>query len=127
LTYNYSVGSNVQLGVRHARNATDVTEIGLIDFAYDQESTLVYKTLNHAFTGRFRGSLVGQYQNSAFYAVRNTADLNEHYFNVGVTFNYRLSQYLSAEVAYYFDRLSSDIDFRNYDRNRVFFGIRATY
>lgn len=127
LTYNYSVGSNVQLGVRHARNATDVTAIGMLDFAYDQESTLVYGALNHAFTGRFRGSLVGQYQNSDFYAVRNTTDLNEHYFNIGVTFNYRLSQYLSAEVAYYFDRLSSDIEFRNYDRNRVFFGIRATY
>jgi hypothetical protein len=127
LTYNYSVGSNVQLGVRHSRNATDVLGLEFGDFAYDQESTMVYGALNHAFTGRFRGSLVGQYQNSDFYAVSNLADQGEHYFNVGVTFNYRLSQYLSAEVAYYFDRLSSDIDFRNYDRNRVFFGIRATY
>jgi hypothetical protein len=133
LTYVYMEGSNAQLGVKHARNATDVTDLlfGMgADAIYDQESTFVYGSINHAFTGKLRASLSGQYQNSAFVAsTRGSSldDMDEHYYNVGVTLNYRLTQYMAAEVAYFFDRLTSDIDFRNYDRNRVFFGVRMTY
>lgn len=142
LTYVYKEGSNAQIGVRHARNATDIVDdflflyqgagmpIDPANFVFDQESTFLYASINHAFTGKFMATLSGQYQNSAFVASSRGSALNnmdEHYYNVGVTFNYRLTQNLAAELAYFFDRLDSDINFRSYDRNRVFFGIRATY
>ncbi len=47
--------------------------------------------------------------------------------SIGLTLNYQINAYLSAEAAYYYDRLSSKIDLRDYDRNRVFVGVRATY
>jgi hypothetical protein len=52
---------------------------------------------------------------------------SENFVSLGFTLNYQINTYLSAEAAYYFDRLSSKIDLRDYDRNRVFVGVRATY
>jgi len=96
----------------------------------DQQSTLVYGTIKHQITGKLRGALIGQYQNSEFIGVtKNNAfdGSGEDYISIGVTFNYQLNAYLSAEAAYYYDRLSSDVALREYDRNRVFIGFRATY
>ena len=124
LTYAYATGSNVQLGVRHGRNATDLSGV------LDQESTLVYSSVNHQITGALRASLVGQYQNAAFVGIAHNAGadgLAEDFVSVGGTLSYRLNAYLSTEASYYFDRLSSGIHFRDYTRNRVFVGLRATY
>ena len=124
LPYSYSEGSTAQLGVRHGRNATDL--VGVLD----QQSTLVYGSINHQITARLRASLVGQYQNAEFVGVTNGQGADgssEDYISLGFTLNYKINAYLSAEAAYYFDRLSSKIDLRDYDRNRVFVGVRATY
>lgn len=124
LTYSYSDGSTAQLGVRHGRNATDL--VGVLD----QQSTLVYGSINHQITARLRASVVGQYQNAEFVGVTNGQGADgssEDYMSLGFTLNYKINAYLSAEAAYYFDRLSSKIDLRDYDRNRVFVGVRATY
>jgi len=124
LTYAYSEGSTAQLGVRHGRNAT--RSVGVLD----QQSTLVYGSINHQITARLRASLVGQYQNAEFVGVVDGVGADgssENFVYLGFTLNYQINTYLSAEAAYYFDRLSSKIDLRDYDRNRVFVGVRATY
>lgn len=124
LTYSYSEGSTAQLGVRHGRNATDL--VGVLD----QQSTLVYGSINHQITARLRASVVGQYQNAEFVGItdgQGADGSSEDYVSLGFTLNYKINSYLSAEAAYYFDRLSSKIDLRDYDRNRVFVGVRATY
>lgn len=124
LTYAYATGSNVQLGVRHGRNATDLAGV------LDQESTLLYGSVNHQITGALRASLVGQYQNAKFVGIaRNSgADgIAEDFVSLGATLSYRLNTYLSTEASYYFDNLSSGVNFREYTRNRVFVGLRATY
>ncbi|MEY3276598.1 MAG: hypothetical protein RL153_1866 [Verrucomicrobiota bacterium] len=54
-------------------------------------------------------------------------DLAETLGSVGLTLNYRINTYLSAETSYFFDRLSSDILIRDFTRNRVFVGFRAVY
>ncbi len=130
LTYAYLPGSTAQVGYRHARNATDIDLAPTTASLLDQESDLVYASINHQITPKLRVSLVGQYQISEFIGVvkNNPQDgKSEDYLSVGVTLNYKISSYLSAEAAYYYDRLASDIDFRDYSRNRVFVGIRATY
>ena len=73
---------------------------------------------------------LGQFQNAEFVGVSenqgNDGDA-ETYLSLGVTLSFKINAYLAAEAAYYFDRLGSDVDFREYDRNRVFVGVRATY
>jgi hypothetical protein len=41
--------------------------------------------------------------------------------------SYAVMRNLSLTVAYYYDLLNSDIPSRDYDRNRVFFGVTASY
>jgi hypothetical protein len=131
ISYLFAPGSSVQLGVRHGRNATDVDNaLSALDSIYDQESTLVYGSVNYAITAKLRASLVAQYQNAEFIGVTEGGTLDgdgETFFSLGATINYSFTRWLSGELAYYYDRLSSDVDFRDYDRNRVFFGVRASY
>ena len=131
LAYSYTTGSNFQLGVRHSRNATDVDDLAAVNNSvYDQQSTLVYASINHAFTGRLRGSIIGQYQNSEFIGVTANNPLDgqtEDFISFGVALNYKFTANIYGELAYYFDRLSSDVVFRDFDRNRIFVGVRATY
>jgi hypothetical protein len=44
----------------------------------------------------------------------------------GADAEYRFNQYLSAHVGYSYDNLGSELG-RHFDRNRVYFGITATY
>lgn len=124
LTYTYSESSTAQLGIRHGRNATDVLA------ALDQQSTMLYGSVNHQITGALRGTLSGQFQNAEFVGIsRGDAvdGLSETLASVGLTLNYRINAFLSAETSYFFDRLSSDIVLRDFTRNRVFLGFRAVY
>ena len=119
-TYTYLPGSYVQFGLRNARNATDIAE------ARDQETTAVYASVNHRITPMLTGSLLGQYQHSSFSG--GTLDgQTDDLILVGLNFEYKFNQNLSAEAGYNFDRLSSDIGGRSYTRNRVYAGVRASY
>jgi uncharacterized protein (PEP-CTERM system associated) len=46
---------------------------------------------------------------------------------VGVSLEYHFNRHLSAEVGYNYDRVSSNISGRDYDRNRFFLGMTASY
>ena len=126
-TYKYLPGSTVQVGIRHIRNATDVSAVDLKGQpTLDAETTALYAIVSHRITPAFTGSLIGQYQNSTFNGGRNDDD-SEDLWLVGVNFEYRFSQHWSADAGYNYDKLSSDIANRGYDRNRVYLGVRATY
>jgi uncharacterized protein (PEP-CTERM system associated) len=117
----------VQVGFRHDRNATDVVgEISPGNFVLDQESSVVYGQLTHALAVNLSGSLLAQYQYSTF----NGGAFNDqvdNFFLVGVNLDYKFTQHVSTEVGYNFDRLDSDITNRSFSRNRVYFGVRASY
>ncbi|MFM7102280.1 MAG: outer membrane beta-barrel protein [Verrucomicrobiota bacterium] len=129
-TYAYTAGSNAQLGVRYARNATDVDVIATPQSVYDQLSILVYGSVNHAITAKLKGSLIAMYQSSEFIGVSTASQLdgaNEDFVSVGLSLSYAFTRYLSGEASYFYDHLGSAIDFRTFNRNRVFLGVRMTY
>lgn len=135
-TYTYTVGSYAQLGVRHARNATDIGyNAGLAALAatnptQDAESTTIYGSINHQIFPKLVASLIGQFQNSAFESGAANS-LEDNYFLAGLNINYEINKFLSAEAGYNYDRLDSDLSqigvARSYTRNRVYIGIRASY
>jgi hypothetical protein len=126
-TWTYNPGSYMQLGVRHQRNQTDVVQgtAGTTP-VQDQESTGVYGVVNHRIGPNLTGSLLGQFQHSSFRGggISGMVDLLGA---VGVNLAYQVNQFLTAEAGYNFDRLDSDLVGRSYSRNRIYFGIRATY
>lgn len=127
VTYNYAPGSFMQAGVRHQRMPTDVTApLGVANIVTDQEVTSVYGTLTHQITARLTGTLLGQYQHSAFQG-GTVNDQVDNFFVVGLNLAYRIGPHWTAETGYNFDRLDSDLAGRSYTRNRVYIGVRATY
>lgn len=126
-TWTYNPGSYVQLGVRHARNQTDIAFFGGgANPTLDQESTTVYGQLTHKITAKLKVNLLGQYQNSTFNG-GIADDKTDNYFSGGVNLAYQINQFLSAETGYAYDRLDSDLVGRSFTRNRVYIGLRATY
>ena len=128
LKYGFAPGSSFQIGVRHQRNATDVTLNFSGDIVQDQESTGVYGTLRHQITGKLGAHLTAQYQDSQFHGGGPTIDgKSETFFTIGGGLDYQISANLSAEASYSYDDLTSNLLARGYTRNRVFLGIRASY
>jgi hypothetical protein len=136
LTYLYLPDSSLQLGLRHTRNATDIAapERGGGRPTLDQETTAVYAQLIHRVTERFTASVLGQAQFSSFTG-GGADDMGEAYYTLGVNLEYRINYHWSIETGYNYDLLDSEIDsksgspfdVRNFDRNRVYVGVRATY
>ena len=127
VTYTYLPGSSVQLGLRHARNATDISAVDSKGRpTLDAESTAVYGQVTHMILPNFTGSVIGQYQTSSFNQGANNNN-SEDFWLVGLNFEYRFDQHWSADAGYNYDKLASDIANRAYDRNRVYIGFRATY
>jgi hypothetical protein len=126
-SWAYNPGSYLQLGVRHQRNQTDVA-IGAAGTTpvQDQESTGIYGVVNHRIAPNFTGSVLGQIQHSSFRG-GGLDGKGEDLGAVGVNFAYQVNVFLTAEAGYNFDRLDSDLAGRSFSRNRVYFGLRASY
>jgi hypothetical protein len=129
LTWTYLPESYVQAGVKHQHSATDV--LGALPAAggqpvMDAEDTAAYLSINQKISGGFTGGLLGQYQHSVF----NGGTVNnesEDFFIMGLNFSYRFNPYLKAEAGYNWNKLVSDVSGRDYTRNMVYLGVRASY
>src|SRR5262245_23172298 len=125
--WTYNPGSYMQLGIRHQRNQTDqVQGTAGATPVQDQESTGIYGVVNHRIAPNLTGSVLGQVQHSSFRGggLDSAIDILGA---VGVNFAYQLNAFMTAEAGYNFDRLDSDLPGRSYSRNRIYFGLRATY
>lgn len=126
LSWNYTTGSTVSVGVRHEKIPTDIAFFAAGSPTLDQEATTVYGNVKHQITAMLSTGLLAQYQHSTFNggAVNNKAD---DFVSLGINLAYQFNQFISAETGYAFDDLSSDLANRGFDRHRVFLGVRFTY
>jgi hypothetical protein len=130
-TWVYRVGSYAQLGVRHQIAQTDVGFVGGTP-NLDSESTSVYGSVSHRIYGGFIASAIASYQHST-YDLDQGDELADDYFLVGVNLTYEINKFLALEAGYNLDYLDSELDddapedFRSFDRNRIYVGIRGTY
>lgn len=130
VTWNYSQSGNVQVGVRHGRQATDISFINPNDptaFTLDQEATTVYGQITRQILPRLNGSILGQYQSAEFEGVGLVGSNTDNFFLAGVNLSYEINKFLTGEAGYNYDDLDSDISSRSFSRNRVYLGIRANY
>jgi hypothetical protein len=127
-TYTYLPGSYVQLGFTQTRNSTDVIAFGGGKVTLDEESSVIYAVLNHQFTPRITGNVLGKVQYSTF----NQGSLNntsQTWYSAGLNVAYAFNPHLSAEVGYNYDYLTtaSSTLAPGYQRNRVYVGVTGTY
>lgn len=128
ISYTYIPGSYVQLGLSHSINSTDVVQPSLTTgkITQFQQSTVIYADLNHKFTPKLAGTLIGRFQNSTYEGGANDSQ-NDQSYGAGVNLHYQINQHFSTEVGYNFDELVSGLGGRSYERNRVYLGVTATY
>jgi hypothetical protein len=128
LSYNYMEGGVFTLGFSHARNQTDLAASGPL-ITEDDETSVVYGTFVQslkAISPNLTATLNAQFQNSLVHGGQFQGR-TENMYLIGLDFNYRFNQFLSADLGYNYDKLSSDIVGRSYDRNRVYLGLTANY
>jgi hypothetical protein len=125
LSYNFVDGSAL-LGVRHSRNATDVSGVTTAP-VLDQETTTVYGLLSYNITPYIVGRANGQVQFSDFNG-GSFSNASETLYMVGASVGYQINPNILAEIGYsYNDLINDDILGRAFQRNIVYFGVTATY
>jgi hypothetical protein len=128
LRWNYGIESYLEGGFTHDREATDLVGNGggHDQLTLDSETSAVYATINHRLMPNVYGSLTGQFQDSSYHGGQYNNEV-DRFYTLGVNLQYRVSNNLSTEVGYNYDRLQSDIPERTFDRNRVYVGLTASY
>lgn len=125
--YEYLKGCKVSFGVKNDLRPTDVATPSLSNgVTVSQEATTLYAMISHRITEKLVGSLRGSWQNGVYQGGAYDGQ-SDDYYNVDVNLSYEFNRYLSAETGYAYDNLNSDIPNRPYDRNRFYFGVKATY
>jgi hypothetical protein len=134
LNYAYMPGGTVTLGGRYDRQATDVTAFGPTGLTSDSDTLVGYLSVAHEITPDFTVKATGTIQNSKFNG--GTVDgQDEMIYTAGVSCSYQINTYLAAEAGYNFDMVDPDFGpantalqlSREYSRNRVFLGLKASY
>jgi len=119
-SWNYLTGSSVQLGYLHSFNQTDRFDAG------SQMSSTFFAAINHQITPKLMASVHGHFQNSEFDGGAYDGDADK-LLMLGVNLAYAITPHWSAEVGYSFDDLNSDGAHNDYQRNRVYLGVSASY
>jgi len=128
LTDQYQQSCAAQLGVKHIHNSTDVVGTFGTSPVLDEESTAVYLSDSHKLTDRFTASVMGQAQFSDFVGGGSGFDgKSERFFILQINFAYHFNPWFMAEAGYNYSRLLSDLPFREYTRDVMYLGFRATY
>jgi hypothetical protein len=128
LTDQYAQSCSAQLGVKHVHNSTDVVGTAGTTPVLDEESTAIYLSDSHKLTDRFVFSVMGQAQLSTFTSGGPTYDGKEdQFFILQVDFAYHFNPWLVANAGYDYSRLKSDLPDREYTRDVMYVGFRATY
>jgi hypothetical protein len=128
LRWNYGVESYVEAGFTHDRTSTDLyaKSPGATSLTLDSETSAFFGSINHRLAPNLYASLMGHFQDSVY----NGGDYqgqSDCFYSFGANLEYRLSNYVSTQLGYNFDRLESDLLNRGFDRNRVYLGVTASY
>lgn len=127
LRYTYNPGSYVEAGFTYdftsGNNFTSNTRNDLTMGAY---AASLYGVVHHQITRKLAGSIMLQYQNDLYYG-GSIDDFTQEYFLAYIGLEYQITRYFSAQVGYNYDNVWGDLDLQNYDRNRVYIGVTASY
>lgn len=127
LIYTYASGSYAQVGLMQSRNATDTINVDSQGhITQDQESTVVYGSINHPLTPKLMGSVVGHFQHST-YNQGQFKSLSADFYNLGLNLSYAFNNHLSSDLGYNFDWYTTPVQGQNYTRDRIYLGLTATY
>lgn len=125
MRWTYLPESFVEVGFAYDLTSTDLLGVMNNTVTTSADAATVFGSVTHRFMPKLFGTLTGQYQNSKYNGGLYD-DTTENFYLVGVSAEYRFNRYLAAQVGYDYDNLDSEFG-RSFDRNRVYFGVTASY
>lgn len=127
LSYNYSPGNYVQVGVSQSQNATDVVAPGVNGSLTEyQNTTVVYADINHQIVHNLFATVIGRYQYSVFQGGAANQDADQQ-IDASINLTYNFNRHFSADFGYNFNDLLSDLVGRAFTQNQVYLGVTASY
>jgi hypothetical protein len=131
LTYTYAPSSTASIGVQYDFSAFGYSGgLNPVTGSYPtgSEAATVFAALTHALTAKLTANLVANFQNNLVNGGTYDGE-TQQYYSAGVYLNYQFTRNLGADVGYNYDRLVSHLTGQdlNYDRNRVYVGVTASY
>jgi hypothetical protein len=127
LEYTYIPGSYVQFGFTQDISSTDqVTPNAAGQITQYAQDSVVYADINHKFTPKLTGTVIGRMQYSVFQGgqANNGSEVD---YSLGINLNYLINRHFSVDAGYNYDNLVSDVPGYAYSRNRVYLGLMANY
>ncbi len=126
-TLNYALGKNTSLSWtnRYGIEEPDVQT---------NPSRRTFRTglsVKHNFTQRISGQLGAFYQHDDYDSVNSPLFVSDGFtedaFDVAVSLRYAVNRWFALEGGYNHTEVTSDVDFRDYSRNRVWAGVNVTF
>lgn len=108
----------------YAQAGYDGSELGLYDSRYSYRAGVI---ADHQFSERLTGSMGLHYVHSEFNGNELVDSTTDDEVNASIGFTYNFWNNLSLDANYSFTTISSDTEFRDYDRHRVNLGLNATF
>jgi hypothetical protein len=124
LTYNYGPQSAATLGFRYSITSTEVGTFRSADSADILVQITHRLTAKWVVSGTSTFSL-DHFSNPVVPGV--SEDLTEETLSLAVSTRYQFTRWLSADLRYSFDQVTSDIAGREFTRNRISLGCRLVY
>lgn len=127
LSYAYQPGCYVQGGFRQDISATSEVQPGSNgELTQYQETSVFYFDVTHRITQKLTGTLIAQYIYQSFKDGAYSGQ-PDNTINLGANLSYQINRHLAAEAGYNYDELFSNVPGRDSTRNRVYFGLNASY
>jgi len=126
LNYAPTPDTSVGLTFAHDLNVTDVVGNDPANYVRGQENSVVSLNISHALTPAVTLSGIGSFQYSEILGGTNFNGKTEQFYTLGLNLDYRINRQVSVHIGYNFDHVSSDVG-RDYDRNRYYAGVTASY
>lgn len=120
---DYAVSRKTHARV-YAQLGYDASELGLYDSSY---ALHIGATATHQFTERLSGNVGLHYVHSDYSGNDAVESSSEDEINATVGLSYNFWNNLSLDANYSYTTISSDTEFRDYDRHRVNLGLNATF
>ncbi len=131
MKWQFTPQSSAQVGVKHLHSTSDVT--GFSTPVLDADTTAAYALGQSSHNeDRFTIGAMGQAQWSTFVdgdaaGVGSVNGDRDDFYVAGINLAYHFNPWFLAEAGYDFSRLDSQVAFRSYTRNQIYFGVRGTY
>lgn len=125
VNYTYLPDSSAQIGLNVKRGPADVGVVGN-ELTLDSLATVFYASVNHRFTYHINGAVYLSYQRNTYNGGAYDGESND-YLTIDSKVDYKIRENLFLDLGYVWYLYNSTIPGVDFTRNRVYFGIRATY